>query len=156
MKTIIISPYSKKMRNGKQNPKNFPYWEDVIRKLKAEGHFTIQVGVEGEALIGADDVKFGLPIKKLAELIKKCHTWISVDNFFQHLCYVLGKPGVVIFGRSDPRIFGHELNDNLLKDRSYLRERQFNFWEEVEHSDECFVEPTVVIDTILRRTSNGN
>jgi len=27
---ILISPYSKKLTNGKVNPKNYPYWKEVI------------------------------------------------------------------------------------------------------------------------------
>jgi len=156
MRKVIISPYSKLMRNGKRNPKNYPFWEDVVKGLQRKKLHVIQIGIEGEEKLGANEVAFGKTLDELSELARICTTWASVDNFFHHLCYLLGKPGIVIFGRSDPQIFGHPIHDNLLKDRCYLRAAQFNFWEEVEYSTECFVEPQVVIDTILRRVSNGN
>ena len=63
---IIISPYSRKLRNGKTNPKNFPHWEKLVKLLKEDGHTIIQVGVKGEKeLQGVDEVKFNLPLKEL-------------------------------------------------------------------------------------------
>jgi ADP-heptose:LPS heptosyltransferase len=153
---VIISPWSKALRNGKENPKNYPFWKEVVDGLKEKGIHVIQAGVTGEKLLGADSTAFNLSLDDLAELIKSCDAWVSVDNFFQHFCYLLEQPGIVIFGRSDPNIFGHELNDNLLKNRSYLRATQFTFWEDVEFSTECFVEPKVVIEAILRRIPYGN
>jgi ADP-heptose:LPS heptosyltransferase len=156
MRKVIISPYSRVMRNGKENPKNYPYWSEVIKGLQKKKLHVIQIGVKNEQRLNANDFAFDKSLDELSELIKICTAWASVDNFFHHLCYLLEKPGVVIFGKSDPKIFGHELNDNLLKDRSYLRPAQFNFWEDVEYSTECFIEPQVVVETILRRVSNGN
>jgi len=42
---IIISPYSKKLMSGKNNPKNYPYWKELIRLIKEP---IVQVGIEGE------------------------------------------------------------------------------------------------------------
>jgi len=150
MKTIIISPYSRKLRNGqKDNPKNYPFWRDVVKQLKEEGYNILQVGVEGENRIeGVDEVKYNLPLKELAEEIKKCHTWISVDNFFQHISNYLQKKGIVLFGQSDPNIFGHIGNINLLKDRKYLRGKQFDIWEATQYKKEVFVAPIQVLKAI--------
>lgn len=62
-----------------------------------------------------------------------------------HLAWSIGQPGVAIFGPSDPNIFGHVENINLLKDRRYLRERQFWLWSQYEPNPEAFVDPKVVI-----------
>lgn len=157
MNTVLISPYSKTLRNGKVNPKNYPFWNEVINELSGGDVRVIQLGVSGEDKFNnVNGYAFDKTLEELEVMVKECTTWCSVDNFFQHFCYSLGKPGVVIFGQSDPLIFGHDLNDNLLKSRSYLREPQFNFWESVEYSKECFVEPQVVVEAILRRVFNGN
>lgn len=156
MKRVLISPYSKQMRNGNRNPKNYPFWPEVIHGLQRKKLHVIQIGVIGEEKLQANDFAFSKTLVELEELVRLSKTWVSVDNFFPHFCYLLGVPGVVIFGRSDPNIFGHSVNENLLKDRGYLRAAQFNFWEEVEYSTECFVEPQIVIETVLRRVSNGN
>ena len=57
---IVISPYSKKLRNGKENPKNYPYWEELIAWIQINVGFDIvQVGVEGETKL-VDDCRFNL------------------------------------------------------------------------------------------------
>lgn len=151
MKTIIVSPFSKKMRNGATlNPKDYPHWKEVIGGLKESGYKVIQIGVVGEALIGADEVRYNLPLKELVRMLKECHTWISVDNFFQHLAYIEKKKGVVIFGQSDPNVFGHKQNINLLKDRKYLREKQFQNWENAEYRGDVFVEPNEIINSVKK------
>ena len=156
MKRVIISPYSRPLRNGKRNPKNYPYWQEVIKGLQAKKIHVIQIGVEGEEKFRCNEHSFNNTLEDLSAMVGYCDSWASVDNFFQHFCYLLEKPGVVVFGRSDPNIFGHTTNDNLLKGRNYLRAKPFNFWEEVDYSEECFVEPQEVVATILRRVSNGN
>lgn len=129
------------MRNGKQHPKNYPYWEEVISKIKEP---LIQVGVTGEHQL-VDDFRKNLPFNELSSLVDQCKTWLSVDSFFQHFCWDLGKPGVVVFGQSDPNIFGHPENINLLKDRKYLREKQFWIWEQAEYNQDAFVPPDTVL-----------
>jgi len=148
MKTIIISPYSKLMRNGTKNPKNYPYWVELVRLLHEKGYHTIQVGVAGEEPIGAKEIHIGLPLRKLEGMIKKCDIWISVDNFFHHLADLIGKQGFVLFGQSDPVIFGHESNINILKDREYLRALQFAPWEESKHQEDAFLKAEDVMKVI--------
>jgi ADP-heptose:LPS heptosyltransferase len=141
---IIISPYARKMRNGKTHPKNYPYWHEVIKHIDEE---IIQIGVEGEEQL-IDDFRKNLSLQELAVLVNKCKTWISVDSFFQHFCWDLHKPGIVLFGQSDPNIFGHKENINLLKDRRYLREKQFWLWEQTEFVEDAFVKPEIVLNAL--------
>lgn len=154
MKRIIISPYSKKLRKlkasdpDKTNPKNYPFWKLVVAKLKTKGYHVIQVGVAGEESIGATEVKLNLSLKELTELLMTCDTWASVDNFFNHFATYNGKRGVVVFGRSDPEIYGYAENINLLKDRSCLRMDQFGLWESDEFRRDVFVDSDVVVEAI--------
>lgn len=141
---IVISPYARGMRNGKPHPKNYPYWKDVIKRIDEE---IIQIGIEGEEQL-VDDFRKNLPLYQLATLTSTCKTWISVDSFYQHFCWDLNKPGIVLFGQSDPNIFGHTENVNLLKDRKYLREKQFWLWEQAEYIEDAFVKPKVVLDAL--------
>ena len=138
---IIIAPYAQKLRNGKQNPKNYPYWKELIEMIHEP---IIQVGVEGEQQL-VQDFRKNLPMVELRKLIQSCHTWIGVDSFFQHLAWDEGKEGIVLWSVSDPLIFGHPENINLLKDRSSLVENQFLWWEFVEHQSDRFVDPQEVI-----------
>ena len=138
---IIISPYAKKLQNGKENPKNYPYWKELIDLISEE---IVQVGIDGETQL-VDDFRPNLSMPELRQLIKDCRIWIGVDSFFQHLAWSEGKPGIVLWSVSDPLIFGHKENANLLKDRVYLAENQFLWWDFIEHDSNKFVLPEEVI-----------
>ena len=141
---IIIAPYAKKVPTGEENPKNYPYWPELIKMIQEP---IIQIGVEGETQL-VEDFRKNLTLGQLSELVKECRTWIGVDSFFQHLCWDLGKPGVVIFSQSDPLIFGHPENINLLKDRKYLRPQQFWLWSQCRYDIEAYVRPEEVFSKI--------
>jgi ADP-heptose:LPS heptosyltransferase len=138
---IIISPYAQKLRNNELNPKNYPYWKELITMIDEP---IIQVGVEGEEQL-VEDFRKNLPFKELRALIQECRIWLGVDSFFQHLAWDEKKPGVVLWGPSDPLIFGHPENINLLKDRSHLAVNQFIWWEATKHSNDRFVTPMEII-----------
>ena len=138
---IIISPYAKKLKNGKENPKNYPYWKELIELINEP---IIQVGVDGEEQL-VPDFRKNLTINELKDLLSECRTWISCDSFFQHLAWDHGKSGVVLFSVSDPLIFGHPENTNLLKSRDCLAENQFYWWEMTEYDKNKFVTPQEVL-----------
>lgn len=137
---IVISPYSKKLLNGKENPKNYPYWRELIAMI--DDHI-VQVGVEGEEQL-VPDFRKNLSIAELKQLVRECKTFISCDSFVQHFGWAEGKQGIVLWSVSDPNIYGHPENINLLKDRKYLAENQFLWWEFVNHNPESFVSPEEV------------
>lgn len=151
MKTIIISPYSRTL-DGRRNPKTYPLWEDLVSLIINEKDLQIkiiQVGLSHELMIsGVHEMIKNASIDDLSQLIKDCDTWISIDNFFHHLATFIGKKGVVIFGPSDPLIFGHPQNINLLKDRQFLRPDQFNIWEQCETKDDIFPSPIIVFQSV--------
>ena len=138
---IIISPYSKQLINGKQNPKNYPFWKELLSLISEP---VVQVGIEGEEQL-TEDFRKDLTVIELRELINQCRIWVSCDSFFQHLAWQQKKMGVVLWSVSDPNIFGHPENINLLKDRNNLVQNQFLWWEFVEHKSEYFVSPQEVI-----------
>ena len=141
---IIISPYSKALKSGKENPKNYPYWEEVLKGIKEP---VIQIGVTCEKQI-CEDFRENLSFDELKALLKECRTWIGCDSFFQHLAWSEGKRGIVIFSRSDPKIFGHPENVNLLKSREFLTPYQFIWWEEQEYVKDAFIDPNEVIKAL--------
>lgn len=146
---IILAPYARALRNGEKNhPKNYPFWDKLIPLLKDLDSSLIQVGSKGEDLLPGIHELHPLSLSELAGLVEHCDAWISVDSFFQHFCWDLGKPGVVLWGQSDPLIFGHPENINLLKSRLFLREKQFWLWEQTPYSQEAFVDPTTVIESV--------
>lgn len=146
---ILIAPYAKKMRNNERHPKDYPWWREVVDQLLRDGQHVVQVGTPGEPPL-VSDVRQGLSLPELERLVRDCKTWVSVDSFLQHFCWDLKKPGVCIFGQSDPLIFGHPENVNLLKDRKYLRDKQFWMWEQAEARDDAFVGPDEVVAAVRR------
>ena len=138
---ILIHPYAKKLISGKENPKNYPYWKELISLINEP---IVQIGIEGEKQL-VDDFRKNLPINELRLLIKDCRIWIGVDSFFQHLAWSESKAGIVLWSVSDPLIYGHTANNNLLKDRVYLAKNQFLWWENTEHNPDAFVKPEEVI-----------
>ena len=141
---IIISPYSKKLMNGKPNPKNYPYWPELIGQIKEP---IIQIGIEGEQPL-VEDFRPNLPMAELSKLLHSCRTWIACDSFFQHLAWLEGKPGIVLWSVSDPLIFGHPENINLLKDRANLAKDQFLWWEDQVYQKDAFIHPNEVIKSL--------
>lgn len=142
---IIVSPYSKKLRSGNANPKNYPYWKELISLIDQKN--IIQVGVDGEDQL-VPDFKKNLSIDDLLVMISNCKYWISVDNFFPHLAHHVKKSGVVIWGRSDPKIFGYPENLNILKNRMFLRPNQFDTWDSCVFDPNVFVKPHEIIKKI--------
>ena len=137
---ILIHPFAKTLRNGKTNPKNYPYWKQLISMINKP---IIQIGVEGEEQL-VYDFRKNLPISELRKLIQECQIWIGVDSFFQHLAWDERKSGIVLWSVSDPLIFGHPENTNLLENRDNLSKNQFLWWEATEHNPSYFVKPEIV------------
>ena len=147
-KYVVISPWSKMLRDKSYNPKNYPYWLEVIERLK-DDYDVVQIGIAGEEQL-TEDFRANLSLKVIGELIsnENCHTWIAVDNFLQHLMKLKGKPGIVLWGISDPNVFGYPENKNLLKSRKYLRDNQFYIWDGLKYNKNVFVDADVVIKAV--------
>ena len=143
MISVVISPYSQKMRNGKQNPKNFPYWQKLIDLMDKEGYAVDQIGVDEEVkLNGIRNYLFNLPLHELENKLHAGYSlFMSVDNFLPHLANALKIPTkfIVIFSKSDPKIYGYPQHTHVLKDRKYLRPDQFGIWEQCEYQEEAFI-----------------
>ena len=124
MKILII-------RGNIQNAKSYPYWDELLSLLKDQEIKEIKGILSEQEIIG---------------LINWCDCWISIDSFLPHLVkYYNLKPGITLWGKSDPKIFGYPDNINLLGDRKNLRPDQFRWWKDVEWRKEDFVKPEVIV-----------
>jgi hypothetical protein len=65
---ILISPYAKKLRNGLNNPKNYPWWPELISLINEP---IIQVGIESEKQL-VDDFRKNLSLDELKVLVDEC------------------------------------------------------------------------------------
>jgi len=154
---ILISPYAARLPSGNRNPKNFPYWAELVKMLNANGHHVIQIGVKGEARIdGVAEFLQDIPLKDLVNVINGIDVWCSVDSFLPHFCATNHlKSGVVIWSQASPKIWGYPHNTNLLKDEKFLREFQYAPWWDAEYNEDAFVEPQVVMDALHGRLFNN-
>ncbi len=150
---IILAPFSTRLSSGSPNPKNPPpgFWQIVVSKLNALGHEVTQIGGIGEERIeGVSQHLTNWPLKMLKEIIKAEDTWISVDSFLPHFVWAekINKRGVVVWSQSDPLIWGHSENVNLLKGRQYLRLLQYQSWPEAVYNADAFVSPDEVVSAV--------
>lgn len=152
---IILSPYTNPRRDGKINAKDYPYWPWLV-ELLAPSHELIQIGRSGEKPL-VPQTLWDLPMKNLADLVANCDTFIAVDNFMQHFmkCHFPEKPGIVLFGPSDPSLFGYKHNLNLYAGKQYFRHFQFDAWEAQEANDKAHVEPFVVLKALRQLSQKG-
>lgn len=140
---IILSPWAKELLSKKPNPKSPPvqWWKQLVALIKEP---IIQIGLKNELQL-VSDFRRDLSIPKLCDLLSECRTFITIDSFFQHLAWDQNKPGIVIWGQSNPKIYGHDIHTNLLKDEKYLMSDQFLIWEMIDYRTDCFITPEEVV-----------
>lgn len=148
-KLVLISPFSKRLRNGKNNAKNFPYWPELLARLDDSCRI-VQIGTAGESCL-TRDFRVNLPLSEITRLVKESNFWISVDSFLPHLAHLVEKPGAVIWGLSDPNIFGYPENLNLIRDRNLLRKDQFLYWEDEPFNPDAFLSAEEIFNAIKTR-----
>jgi ADP-heptose:LPS heptosyltransferase len=138
---ILLSAWSKPLLSQQPNPKNYPWWPQVLEGIQLP---VIQVAVTGDQQL-VSNCLWNLSLTELDQLLEKCHTWLGVDSFFQHWAWHRQKKGIVIWGPSNPNIFGHDLNINLTLGPQAWRENQFHTWEQVPYNKNVFVNPDQVL-----------
>ena len=134
MKKCILAKGVKPMRNNGFNPKAYPYWDELQKLLKVDYNVEILEEI--------------IPLQKLKSKLICADLIICTDSFIQHFCWSIGKQCVVLFGKSDPLIFGHKENINLLKSRDLLRDNQFDIWEDESFDRSVFMNSEDVIASI--------
>lgn len=147
---IIISPYSQQLPSGRENPKNYPYWQELVDLLRTQGVEVIQLGRTGEPPFKGTVCVFDQNLRDVLSLVKVAEAWISVDNFLPHMCNAekISTKGFVIFSKSDPRIYGYRQFTNILKSHKYLRLDQHGTWEECPFDPEAFFSAEKIFDIL--------
>ena len=148
---ICIAPYAREIK-GTINPKNYIYFNELIVLLmeKYEGVHITQIGREGEEILqGVNEVCQDIAIKDLPEKLKEFDHIITVDSMIQHLCWDLGIKCICIFTQSDPLIYGHEENINILKGREYLTPQQYDAWKYVQPDADAHIDPREITAQLI-------
>jgi ADP-heptose:LPS heptosyltransferase len=103
-KNVIIAPSSDSPR------KMLPVktWENVTEILKGSGVFVVQVGRAEDRLVKGAYSLLGLTTpRQLIRLVGKADMVITVDNFVMHAAHLSGVYAVVLWGPTDPDIYGY-------------------------------------------------
>jgi len=95
------------------------YWKKLVSLLNKD-FYVVQLGGPLEKEIeGVETYLMGkTSIRQTMALVKNALTYVSIDSFIGHVGPSVGKSGVVLFGRSNVYIFGHNLNINVWVDNS--------------------------------------
>ncbi len=145
---LLFAPFAARgpSLGGKPSPKDYPNPKELCELLEKD-HEVIQLGGNDDVQV-AKDVRRNLPHEQVCELIKWSDTGVCVDSYLQHAFWSEGKRAVVLFSISDPLIFGHPENLNLLKDRSSLRPNQYDLYYTSDYKPEAFVTPQEVVKAL--------
>ncbi len=145
---LLFAPYAARgpSLGGKPSPKDYPNPKELCELLEKD-HEVIQMAGNDDPQV-AKDVRRNLPHEQVCELIRWSDTGVCVDSYLQHAFWEVGKPAIVLFGISDPIIFGHPENINLLRDRKYLRPQQFDLYYQNQYCNEAFVSPEEVVKAL--------
>lgn len=113
---VNYDPRRKLTPNKDWFPEN---WKKLISMLKKDFDIVQVGGAHEEQIEGATTYLMGATsVRQTMALIKNSLTFVSIDSFIGHVGAAVGKSGVVMFGRSNPYIFGHDLNVNVWVDNS--------------------------------------
>lgn len=88
------------------------YWKDLITRNPQ--YDFVQLGVSGEPrLEGTVKIPDGLDLRPEFAILKHCRAFVGVESCFAHAASAFKLPGVVLFGASNPEVWGHPNNINL-------------------------------------------
>lgn len=149
--TVLLSLFSRKTHlTGKNSPKNYPFYLELVELLKKNNYHTVQLSLKEEPDINADIRYNNLSFPELKDLLFSSFYSICVDNFWQHFANFYDKRCIVLWSQSMPVLFGYKNNINLYNDKKLFRprKRQFHFWEEVEYDVRNFVKPERVLEEV--------
>ena len=119
--------------------KQWTHFPELVALLRNAGHRVVQIGGAGDPSVAADEFVQNPSWAKICSMLDECDTWVAVDSFLQHANDVHAKkPGVVIWSKSNPLLFGYAYNRNLLKSREQLRPDQWGVWLGLPHNESDF------------------
>src|SRR3989338_4160 len=118
---VLIAPSSDAPR--KMMPLHV--WIDLVQLLRKEGLFVLQLGKHQDTHIKGAYSLLGVtsPAQAIG-LACRCSAIVTVDNFFVHVAHLVGVPAVVVWGPTDPHVYGYPEQIHLKGSREYCQERE--------------------------------
>lgn len=160
MKRILIHPEAKSCKDGSISPKNYPYFNELIEKIK-NNFKDIEINQLGNSkdkkLNQINNYYFDIDLQDIENLIDEHDLWISIDSFLPHYCdcYKL-KNGIVIYTVSNPDIFGYKSNINLIKNKKFIRNRNkiFIYYNKEDYNENAFIDYNKIYEKIQEKLSD--
>lgn len=111
------SPYASNEPNKNNSiAKDYPITlaEELIKKIKekyniqvANMHLPNEYPVKGT-------LEINLPFRQWFALLLEAETYICIDSNLQHAGVALNKKGIVLWGGTDPKMFGYKIHKNIV------------------------------------------
>jgi len=94
--------------------KDYPidYMVEIIKNLMQRFQF-VQMGIDGEPKIEGIPLFWNTTIGEAFALAKKCYTFIAIDSFFAHAAAAFNKKGIVLWGSTSVKAYGHDIHENI-------------------------------------------
>lgn len=92
---------------------SFDKWEKII-KLYPKIKF-IQLGDEDETRLKGTLDLLGTPIRKQLSILASSNLYVGLDSFWNHAARALNVKSVILFGPTNPNIWGYDENINIYK-----------------------------------------
>lgn len=103
-KNILISPGSDSPRK-QMGVKN---WENLVEAFKTDETEVVQAGKKKERYVRGAYSLLGLTSpRQLISILNHFDLIVTVDNFIMHAAHLCGVPAVVLWGPTDPRVYGY-------------------------------------------------
>ena len=147
---ILYAPFAARSPslNGQPSPKDYPFARELAELLEKD-YEVVQVGGGNDVQV-TKDFRPNLSFNELGKLIHASRTGICVDSYLQHCYWYFDRRAIVLLGISDPLIFSHLIHLNLLKDRKFLRPKQFDLYYLNQYNPDAFVKPSDVLQALSK------
>ena len=120
---MILTQFESNKLETQTNPKNYPFVDEFLKFLDDK-----VINIDGQIL----------SIAELTLLVDSADHIICIDSFLHHLAWLRNCRAIVLWGLSDPLIFGHDMHLNILKDRKHLRVQQYDIWEKTNYNQTAY------------------
>jgi ADP-heptose:LPS heptosyltransferase len=108
---IAINPTSRTTKNQEWS---LEQWERLVKKMPDVTF--IQLGLKDETYIqGAIDYRGKTSLRMSIAMLKYMKGFVGVETFLGHAAVAVDVPSVILFGPSNPAIWGYDSNHNIYK-----------------------------------------
>jgi hypothetical protein len=149
-KYIVLASNPRPNQDGKPHAKAYPWWDNLTAQLN-EAFPDIKlysIGIKGDEPISGCIAMWNKSLKDIFNFTKDAVTFITIDSFLQHLMAPMKKQGIVLWGLSDPKLFGYKWNKNLFINENYFRPNQWDIWPGEKWIEGCWVAPSDVVKAV--------